>query len=97
MSSRLLYDKTTILGSMLAKAVNDVLEARHEMVRVQRILDSSVASTDWASLSLELGLVDRGTYTAAQQAQDLYGICQTVTSRLDHDSIRVEFGKLDQG
>lgn len=99
MSQRIPYDQAFNLSKLAAQAVHQVLEARDAMVRVQRVLDMAQygAPADWAAVADELGLIDQPGKTRLQQAADFYSIFQTATLRLDHDAVRIELARLDQG
>lgn len=95
-SNRILYDPTKQLSKQVAIAIDRILDSQAEMRRVKKILDNAQNGGDWAALASELGLVTVGSYTAAQQAQDLWTIFSNATARVD-DAAVTECSRLDQG
>lgn len=71
-SNRIIGDtQNKALAKRVAVAVDRLLDSREEIARVLRDLNSSSNGNDWTALAGELGLQAIGTYSAAQQAQDL--------------------------
>lgn len=74
-SNRIIGDvKNKQLAALVAIAVDRLLDSRAEISRVLKSLQASSNGSDWAALAAELGLAAIGSYTAAQQAQDLVSI-----------------------
>lgn len=101
-SNRILYDAAgKQLGKLVAIATDRLLDSLAEMRRIKLLMDASSSGADWPALAAELGLVDRaltggGTYTAANQAQDLWTIFSNATGRIDDPAV-LEMKRLDQG
>lgn len=86
------YSQANSTGKMIAQSVAKCMEALHSMRRTRALLDrfANGAPADFSVLAGELGI-------ATQEAQDLWTIFSIATDRLDHDAVRVELARLDQG
>lgn len=99
MSNRIKYDQAFNTSKLLAQAVHKMLDARDSALEVQGILNAAQFGNpaDWQSVADELGLTDKPGYTALQQAQDAATILANAVARIDHDAIRLELARLNQG
>lgn len=99
MTIRIQYDQDFNASKMLAQAVHKIIDARMDALRVQGILNVAQWGNpaDWPAVAAELGLTDKPGYSKEQQAQDLYTVFSNAVARIDHDAIRVELPRLDQG
>lgn len=86
------YSQANNTGKLVAQAVNSTMEALAAMRRAQAILDrfANGAPPDFSVLAGELGI-------SLQEANDVWSIFATAHERLDHDAVRVELARLDQG
>lgn len=71
-SNRIVVDQTKQFGKLVAIAVDRLMDSRAEIARLKKSMDAATLSNDWPALAAELGLVAIGSYTASQQAQDLW-------------------------
>lgn len=97
MSNRIAYTQAGNTGKALAQAVNDTLVALANVRRIKALLDRAQygAPATWADVAAELGLP--ATQAGEDQAQAAWSIIGAALERLDHDAIRVELARLDQG
>lgn len=83
-SNRIVGDiKNKQLAALVAIAVDRLQDSRAEVSRILKLLSAASNGSDWAALAAEMGLAAIGSYTAAQQAEDLVSIMTGVDNVLN--------------